>query len=725
MSIASRITNMTENISNAYDRIEYLGVDLTNTDKNLENLSDTLDEIYNNYPKVTGSGTEVNLSGTKKGRIDIGLKGNTSQGSTTGKNMFNVNSTIKENTLSNNGVTLNINQDGTISTSGTNTGTYKYIKYDITLPAGTYYFCGCPSGGNINSYSTIVQTGSTTASQVYDTGNGNTFTLSEQTTVHFYPVRVGSDTVNFDGLVFKPIISAVQVSYNDYEPYTGGTASPNPDYPQTVHTVTGNNTVKVEGKNLCNLASGTQTQNDYVISSSNNIINVTSTNNKFAAFGIDNILRKANYGNYIEWGETTLNAGTYTLSYKYLSGSTTTTTQSGNSARVIVYSRDVGSSDRLSTSLGQCYITAENSSVTFTINESKEINIVVYIYNEGTTINTNINFQVQLELGSIDTTFEPYSGVSYNIDLPSLNKNMLDTRFTTIGSINADTGEYVYNANNLMGENYIRVKPNTTYSLSGNATFSGIRLSEYNANKEHVKRSQSNSPKVTITTTVNTYYLRWSFNYNNQPATLDLVKTLEVQLEEGNARTTYVECTPLELCKLDTYQDYIYKNGNKWYKKKYIGRIVLNGSEEGWGLKTSGDRRFDITTSNLNIVVKDNDTNFNSSMLRMSDRFIHRDNNHNYKKWGYYYLYGGWLVLHDSDSTIATLANFKTWLNNYNPKLYYVLATATDTEITDTTLISQLNALYNAKSGNDKTTITQTNADKPFIISASALMKQS
>ena len=58
-----------------------------------------------------------------------------------------------------------------------------------------------------------------------------------------------------------------------------------------------------------------------------------------------------------------------------------------------------------------------------------------------------------------------------------------------------------------------------------------------------------------------------------------------------------------------------------------------------------------------------------------------------------------------------------------NQTLYYALSTPTDTEIIDTTLINQLNALKSVISYDTQTNISQTNDDLPFIISASALMK--
>ena len=55
--------------------------------------------------------------------------------------------------------------------------------------------------------------------------------------------------------------------------------------------------------------------------------------------------------------------------------------------------------------------------------------------------------------------------------------------------------------------------------------------------------------------------------------------------------------------------------------------------------------------------------------------------------------------------------------------IYCALATPTYETITDTTLLSQLEALKNASSYDTKTHITQNSNDKPFILNATALQK--
>lgn len=135
------------------------------------------------------------------------------------KNLFDISQQYTSENLSTSGITLTFNNDGTITVNGTNASSYKYIRYDIELEAGTYYFSGCYTGGSKNGYSSLIELTSGTSNQIFDYGEGNSFTLSEKTTIKYYPVRIGSDTVTFENMLFKPTISKVQVSYSEYEPF--------------------------------------------------------------------------------------------------------------------------------------------------------------------------------------------------------------------------------------------------------------------------------------------------------------------------------------------------------------------------------------------------------------------------------------------------------------------------------------------------------------------------
>lgn len=143
----------------------------------------------------------------------------------------------------------------------------------------------------------------------------------------------------------------------------------------------------------------------------------------------------------------------------------------------------------------------------------------------------------------------------------------------------------------------------------------------------------------------------------------------------------------IELCKIGNYQDRIYKNGNKWYIEKKIGKVVLNGSESGLLLNSSA------STSNgyyeFQIVVNDKPnkqvdllcdrfqvgTSYNNSKEQIRNR---TDNN---------------IYINILGSRLSSLdvAGFKTWLSTHNTIVYYVLATPIVEEITDSTLLEQLN----------------------------------
>ena len=152
----------------------------------------------------------------------------------------------------------------------------------------------------------------------------------------------------------------------------------------------------------------------------------------------------------------------------------------------------------------------------------------------------------------------------------------------------------------------------------------------------------------------------------------------------------------IELCEIGDYQDYIYKNNSSWYIHKEIGKVVLNGSEETWANKkmanvygynvgldnvkapsTSGQMPlcycdyYTKTTPSANWGTTANDSNFtinNSSTSTSTIRFTNGD-------------------------ITNELNNFKTWLSTHNTTVYYVLNTPTNTVITDTNLISQLEAV--------------------------------
>ena len=188
------------------DSLNNLGSEITD-DNTFRNYVEKINQIYNDYPKVTGTGTTFTISNTKKAKMNNTLKGNTEQTTYTGKNLLN--NTATSQTI--NGITYTINSDGTVIANGTatNLSTFHLISNTtLTLSAGTYILSGCPENGSDNTYRLDINDGASipeAGGQVKDFGSGKTFTLSENLTLTNVRIRIASGTT-INNLVFKPMI---------------------------------------------------------------------------------------------------------------------------------------------------------------------------------------------------------------------------------------------------------------------------------------------------------------------------------------------------------------------------------------------------------------------------------------------------------------------------------------------------------------------------------------
>lgn len=174
----------------------------------------------------------------------------------------------------------------------------------------------------------------------------------------------------------------------------------------------------------------------------------------------------------------------------------------------------------------------------------------------------------------------------------------------------------------------------------------------------------------------------------------------------------------LEYCKIGNYSDEFYLatdsdtglTAGKWYLKKNVGKVILNGSES-WSKGGSNQHTANTNLFYMSLVGKKQGTG-----NLMSNYFINR------------YVIGAANdftgICGQSNNSIIyiridqqlTVSEFKNWLSTHNTIVYYVLATPEYT-LLNNTLQSQLNEIHNwAYSYQNQTNITQTNNDLPFII---------
>jgi hypothetical protein len=188
----------------------------------------------------------------------------------------------------------------------------------------------------------------------------------------------------------------------------------------------------------------------------------------------------------------------------------------------------------------------------------------------------------------------------------------------------------------------------------------------------------------------------------------------DVQIEKGSSATSFEPGTPhsytvnlgsTELCKIGTYQDKIFNNDpnedwynpdledNAWYVHKETDSVTYDGSEN-WTVNTTFGR---ATTPKPN----SNWVSWGTSPSTYASKGFS-----NYVKAGSTSDSGldnifnvgttEIFVKATSAGTNINAATWKTWLNTHNLVCYAILATPTDTKITDATLVGQLNAIDSA-----------------------------
>lgn len=125
------------------------------------------------------------------------------------------------------------------------------------------------------------------------------------------------------------------------------------------------------------------------------------------------------------------------------------------------------------------------------------------------------------------------------VDMVKSNNLLIDKCF--INAYITNTGA-ISSANNNALFGYIEVDPNTTYTMSVNATISSMMIGEYDSSKTWLQRPLGNNvSKLTITTSANTKYVRVAINKDNSTAmTQSIIDSLEPQFEKGGDRTAYM-----------------------------------------------------------------------------------------------------------------------------------------------------------------------------------------
>ena len=179
--------------------------------------------------------------------------------------------------------------------------------------------------------------------------------------------------------------------------------------------------------------------------------------------------------------------------------------------------------------------------------------------------------------------------------------------------------------------------------------------------------------------------------------------TIKPMIQKGSKATSYSPygIIPIKLNSSPdgTIRDAIIGTPDNWVKREYIGKVVLNGSETIQ--YTSANNRFDFSVSNCK-------PGSSGKPNVISNNYTGKYSFDNYSIFST--SYGNQIAI--IDNRFTNVNDFKTWLSTHNTIVYFQKTEYTDIPITDTTLINQLNDIYNnAHSYNGTTNITTTYED--------------
>jgi len=150
----------------------------------------------------------------------------------------------------------------------------------------------------------------------------------------------------------------------------------------------------------------------------------------------------------------------------------------------------------------------------------------------------------------------------------------------------------------------------------------------------------------------------------------------------------------VELCKLDTYQDYIWKDGGTWKIHKATGRFTFTTSLTTGLSKQNYGFVYNALGNPL--------TGYSAPLIGFCSHFVTDSGTTTWTGNGRTGMNSSGALWFQTTATPGgdsqTTAQFAQWLVDQSVTFYYKLATPTDTAITDATLLAQLNDIDGALS---------------------------
>ena len=516
-------------------------------------------------------GTELKIN-NYKGLIKFTKEGKTEQKTYTGKNILDYVSNLK---ASSDGLTNVINDDGSITTTGKPNLNYTYIingrditdelengetytlsqtlasnklyaQIDLRKKDGTYTYLSANLDNRKHISFKVDKTIYENYSLKIQTGTISSWGDSSLTITNKYMLCKGTDTAD-----------------SSFEPYVGGTQSPNPDYPQKIENIKGvENLIK-----------------DYYIDKDS-----------------------AQFKNILYAHLDLKPNSTYTLSF------------SGKVGNKIYCNENLFSQVTITV------IDGINIMILKTKSSLDKSNVFQYDSNYGWIILKNYkgntvvpDFEnIMINEGSTIHDFVPY-GSNY-LQLKNVKKNLFDKNnlHFILGAVDVES----ITINNVGKSFYIKCKPNTTYTISRKIVGSRFVVGTTNGipkqgEKVYDRVVNNAGSSITLTTSSNSNYLCVYYLLNSTENENNILDN--IQIEEGSESTSYeqyqekiinVDLKGNNLCsnKDKSVKDELLVENVKAKIYKKIKEVVLDGSENWFKSGSSNSSRFVASLEITNIM---------------------------------------------------------------------------------------------------------------------------
>lgn len=539
-------------------------------------------QIKNNLPVTSiSSGTELKVNNYKQ-LIKFTKEGKTEQKTYTGKNILDYVSNLK---ASSDGLTSVINDDGSITTSGKPSSNYRTILNSINIidfleDGETYTFSQSKANDKLymqmnakkkdGTYSYYSLNDSIKSKQeiIVNKSIYETYTLNIQTGL---TSDWGDSPLTITNKYM--LCKGTDTAATSFEPYVGGQASPNPDYPQLINNIKGVENIWFGGESTTNNG-------------------ITFTKNADGSYDIiGTATARADCVNYENIANTKLKNGiNYNLSINKLTND-----------NVLILTEAYANETWDSHVIGFL-----NTTTSLLINKIINIkdNITRVRYSirveKGQTVNIK-GLKIQLEEGTVVHDFVP-NGSNY-LQLENVGENILNIDETpfTVKKITSQ-GNVLYWSGYSGVNDFVKVKEKTTYKFSSNEVNKVCYIDYYDKNKNYLSRT--GTAVDYFTTPENCKYIKFAINLELIPTNAQLMEgTIIKPYEPYKEKIINVDLKGNNLCsnkdKL-VKDELVIENGKAKINKK-IKEVVLTGNESITRQTTSQSNkyRFNITCDGL------------------------------------------------------------------------------------------------------------------------------